>query len=179
MKNARGECEICIPYEICAFSQLLDEYHVLASAERIDLNRNVDQLEIYLEGIYSYTKDMKEMFKKIHIECDELDLSLFLYQQRNPRLCEAMERTTIREYNASPLIRIMHLICVVGSIDSIEFLLTRVRMLYDRKYIRDNLCGWIAEGGNLEILQWAHAKDYPWDEWTCACAALNGHLDNL
>ena len=175
VKDAQIEREIRIPCEICTnasiFSQLLDEYHILASAEQIDLNRNVDQLEIYLEGIYSYTKDIKELFEALHIECSDLDSSLFLYPQKNPHICEAMERITFHEWNTSPLIQITHPICMVGNIDSIKFLLTRECILDDRKYVHDNLCDWIAEGGCLEMLQWARANDYPWDGWTCACAA--------
>ena len=34
-----------------------------------------------------------------------------------------------------------------------------------------------AEGGQLEVLQWADAYGHPWDEYTCATAALDGHLE--
>ena len=36
-----------------------------------------------------------------------------------------------------------------------------------------------AEGGHLEVLQWARANGAPWDEWTCAGAAEGGHLEVL
>ena len=36
-----------------------------------------------------------------------------------------------------------------------------------------------AEGGHLEVLQWAHQNGCPWDEQTCAEAARGGHLEVL
>ena len=36
-----------------------------------------------------------------------------------------------------------------------------------------------AEGGHLEVLQWARANGCPWDEWTCHNAAAGGHLEVL
>jgi hypothetical protein len=35
------------------------------------------------------------------------------------------------------------------------------------------------EGGHLKTLQWARANGCPWDEWTCAHAAIGGHLEML
>lgn len=32
---------------------------------------------------------------------------------------------------------------------------------------------------SISRLQWARANGYPWDEWTCAVAARNGHLEVL
>ncbi len=29
------------------------------------------------------------------------------------------------------------------------------------------------------VLQWAHSQGCPWDEWTCAYAAREGHLEVL
>ena len=40
-------------------------------------------------------------------------------------------------------------------------------------------CGKIAEGGDLEALQWARANGCAWDAETCACAAYRGHLEVL
>ena len=40
-------------------------------------------------------------------------------------------------------------------------------------------CSSAAEGGHLEVLQWARANDCPWDGWTCAYAASGGHLEVL
>ncbi len=34
-----------------------------------------------------------------------------------------------------------------------------------------------AEGGHLEVLQWAQSQGCTWDEWTCAHAAWGGHLE--
>ena len=31
-------------------------------------------------------------------------------------------------------------------------------------------------GGHLEVLQWLHANDCPWNERTCMLAARRGHL---
>ena len=49
--------------------------------------------------------------------------------------------------------------------------------------MRDQGCLWdeltcasAAQGGHLELLQWARAKGCLWDEWTCAGAEGNGHL---
>ena len=36
-----------------------------------------------------------------------------------------------------------------------------------------------AEGGHLEVLQWARANGAPWDERTCRDAAEGGHLEVL
>ena len=36
-----------------------------------------------------------------------------------------------------------------------------------------------AEGGYLEVLQWARANDCPWDERTCAFAVEGGYLEVL
>ena len=36
-----------------------------------------------------------------------------------------------------------------------------------------------AEGGHLEVLQWAHQNGCPWDEGTCKAAAKKGHLEVL
>ncbi|MDB0053514.1 hypothetical protein N9F40_00605 [bacterium] len=36
-----------------------------------------------------------------------------------------------------------------------------------------------AEGGYLEVLQWAHANGCPWDVVTSKCARVAGHLDIL
>ena len=36
-----------------------------------------------------------------------------------------------------------------------------------------------AEGGQLDVLQWARANGCPWDGSTCAGAAEGGHLDVL
>ena len=36
---------------------------------------------------------------------------------------------------------------------------------------------WAAGAGQLEILKWLRENDFPWDEETCAAAALNGHLE--
>jgi len=29
------------------------------------------------------------------------------------------------------------------------------------------------------VLKWAHANGCPWDDWTCAKAAVGGHLEML
>lgn len=33
-----------------------------------------------------------------------------------------------------------------------------------------------ALSGHLTVLQWLHANNAPWNEWTCAHAAERGHL---
>ena len=38
-------------------------------------------------------------------------------------------------------------------------------------------CAGAAEGGHLEVLQWAHANGCPSDEQTCERAARGGHLE--
>ncbi len=36
-----------------------------------------------------------------------------------------------------------------------------------------------ADGGHLEVLQWARSQECPWNEWTCQYAARGGHLEVL
>ena len=50
--------------------------------------------------------------------------------------------------------------------------------------MRDQGCLWdeltcasAAQGGHLELLQWARAKGCPWDEGTSQHEAENGHLE--
>jgi hypothetical protein len=40
-------------------------------------------------------------------------------------------------------------------------------------------CERAASGGHIEVLQWAHANGCPWNENICACAAYGGHLGVL
>ena len=40
-------------------------------------------------------------------------------------------------------------------------------------------CARAAEGGHLEVLQWARQNGCPWDADTCAGAAQFGHLEVL
>ena len=40
-------------------------------------------------------------------------------------------------------------------------------------------CSHAAKGGHLEVLQWARQNGCPWDEGTCAYAAEGGHLEVL
>ena len=40
-------------------------------------------------------------------------------------------------------------------------------------------CESAAEGGHLEVLQWLHVNDCPWDEDVCTEAARGGHLEML
>ena len=112
----QDECEIRIPCEICAsvssLAHILDEYRVLTVAERINLNRVIDPLERYLEGVYSYTKEIKEMIVDLSIEdCNDLDSALFLHLQRKPDLCEAMRYSTYDQYYATPPVRIARIMC--------------------------------------------------------------------
>jgi hypothetical protein len=37
-------------------------------------------------------------------------------------------------------------------------------------------CAYAAVGGHLEVLQWAREHDCPWNDLACAYAAQNGHL---
>ena len=48
-----------------------------------------------------------------------------------------------------------------------------------RERFKSGLCAYAAEGGHLEVLQWARAQGCPWDWRTCAWAARNGHLEVL
>ena len=50
---------------------------------------------------------------------------------------------------------------------------------YTSEVFKNIICPSAAEGGHLEVLQWARAKGYPWDLLTCALAAANGHLEVL
>jgi hypothetical protein len=42
-----------------------------------------------------------------------------------------------------------------------------------------NTCSAAAEGGHLEVLQWARANGCPWNDLTCTWAAKGGHLEVL
>ena len=44
---------------------------------------------------------------------------------------------------------------------------------------RETIATGAAEGGHLEVLQWARANGCPWDEYTCSYAARGGHLEVL
>ena len=58
----------------------------------------------------------------------------------------------------------------------------------DRVEFESGICGFAASSGHLDVLQWARAREYPWDhiQWdpleggsiagTCKSAAKNGHL---
>lgn len=41
------------------------------------------------------------------------------------------------------------------------------------------ICAAAAEGGQLEMLKYLRAKEYPWNEYVCVNAARNGHLNVL
>ena len=43
----------------------------------------------------------------------------------------------------------------------------------------EKTCAEAAVGGHLEVLQWARENGCPWNEWTCGWAALLGHLEVL
>ena len=40
-------------------------------------------------------------------------------------------------------------------------------------------CAWAAGNGHLEVIKWLHKKGAPWDERACAWAAWNEHLEVL
>lgn len=40
-------------------------------------------------------------------------------------------------------------------------------------------CAFAAFNGHLDVLKYAHENGCEWDEYTCTCAARNGHLDVL
>ncbi len=46
----------------------------------------------------------------------------------------------------------------------------------DRKWFESCICIYAASDGHLDVLQWARAREYPWDEETCRDAAGGGHL---
>jgi len=52
-------------------------------------------------------------------------------------------------------------------------------IFYTSEVFKNIICPSSAEGGHLEVLQWARAQGCPWDERTCAWAARNGHLKVL
>merc|ERR1719420_1560972 len=45
-----------------------------------------------------------------------------------------------------------------------------------RERFKSDLGEYSAQGGHLEVLQWARAQGCPWNARTCAWAAKNGHL---
>jgi len=44
---------------------------------------------------------------------------------------------------------------------------------------KHNVCYYAASCGSLEVLQWAHANECPWNALTCFYAAEAGHLNVL
>jgi len=44
---------------------------------------------------------------------------------------------------------------------------------------KNNICTLAAGNGQLEVLKWARANNYPWDANTCTELAKNGHLEML
>ena len=163
-------------------ARILDKYHALVNAEEIDLDRAVDQLEMYLEGVYSYTMEMKEVFLHLSIDDHTIDSAAFLYLQKNPILRETIKRTHIERCdNAMGLLdHLARLVCATGQVSDIKNLLSEVGSNgADRLYIRNNLCTWAAEGNNSAMLQWLYANDYPWNEKTCASAVKNGNIEVL
>merc|ERR1711903_385163 len=48
-----------------------------------------------------------------------------------------------------------------------------------RERFERHLCAYSAEGGRLEVLQWARGQGLPMDATTCAGAASGGHLEVL
>ena len=60
--------------------------------------------------------------------------------------------------------------------------LSALQLIHQRGYLDDvfnSLCTWAAEEGQLEILKWLRANDFPWSVRTCAYAAEGGHLEVL
>ena len=53
------------------------------------------------------------------------------------------------------------------------------RSFWGQKKFKNYLCQYSANGGHLEVFQWARANGCPWDEMTCAYAAEGGHLEVL
>ncbi|KAJ8606084.1 hypothetical protein CTAYLR_005196 [Chrysophaeum taylorii] len=51
--------------------------------------------------------------------------------------------------------------------------------LHDHAGLGRHACRVAAEAGSLEVLSWARARGYAWDERTCSSAAEGGHLDVL
>nr|WIL04758.1 ankyrin repeat-containing protein [Cedratvirus duvanny] len=48
-----------------------------------------------------------------------------------------------------------------------------------KEFVSKSVCTIAAKNGYLEILQWAGANGYSWDEITCSAAAYDGHLEVL
>jgi hypothetical protein len=66
---------------------------------------------------------------------------------------------------------------------SLYLLLVPVGLL---KWAREAGCPWdestcacAALGGHLDVIKWARDNGAPWGVWTCACAAKKGHLEVL
>jgi hypothetical protein len=62
-----------------------------------------------------------------------------------------------------------------GDLSGLQFLHQRG----DLDDILNSLCRLAAGGGQLEILKWLRANDFPWDEETSSGAAYRGHLEVL
>lgn len=50
---------------------------------------------------------------------------------------------------------------------------------YNKRLVPKEICSWVAEDGNLALLQWARHNFYSWNEKTCSLAAQGGHLEVL
>ena len=58
--------------------------------------------------------------------------------------------------------------------------LTMLQNLLQRGHLdKTQVCQWAAWGGHLQVLQWAHQNDCPWNEKTCKEAASGGQLEAL
>ena len=60
--------------------------------------------------------------------------------------------------------------------------LSALQLIHQRGFLDDvfnSLCTWAAEEGQLEILKWLRANDFPRSVRTCAYAAKGGHLEVL
>ena len=71
----------------------------------------------------------------------------------------------------------------LGALEAINFGdLSGMQLLHQRDDLDDifnSLCMCAAEEGQLEILKWLRANDFPWNESTCLWAAKCGHLEVL
>ena len=113
----------------------------------------------------------REMFQEVIRRADPTDRAMLFRVNRACR--EAVQAACLPRAGVSagcPL----HVKSFTTSLAMIEF--ARVNLCCP--WVKET-CAWAAEGGHLEVLQWARLRLCPWNALTCVCAAKHGHLEML
>ena len=189
---------IRIPEDICSnvrkFSRIAKKYRAMFKAGCVKLSR-ASQFELYLDGVFSYTMDIKEVLEALGEPAITLDLGIFCFLQKYSRLRDALRQFRIPTYlkNWETMERFTFAVCARGNIDEIRDLsalsnhlcdLIRadgyyVAMIYNRldilEYLRNDGTLWNTERG-------AFSRPYTninASDISCALAAREGYIEVL